>query len=124
MFSIIGGIIFLIIALITLLGSLGLPVGEFIMGGKSRVLNKSSRVVAGIFFFIQLFAVIIILQGGGFIPLLFSSGVTKNICLFFSFYLLFNTVMNFLSKSKKEKCVMTPLSLIAAISFFITYINI
>ena len=31
-----------------------------------------------------------------------------------------NTVMNCISKSKKEKVVMTPLSLISAICFWVT----
>ena len=31
-----------------------------------------------------------------------------------------NTIMNFISKSKKEKYVMTPLSFVAAICFWIT----
>jgi len=35
-------------------------------------------------------------------------------------YLSFNTIMNFISKSKKEKYVMTPLSFVAAICFWIT----
>ena len=31
-----------------------------------------------------------------------------------------NTVMNFFSTSKKEKCIMTPMSLVEAICFTIT----
>lgn len=38
----------------------------------------------------------------------------------FAAYLSLNTIMNMISKSRKEKYVMTPLSLIAGICFWIT----
>ena len=38
-------------------------------------------------------------------------------------YLSLNTVMNFISKSKKEKYIMTPLSFIAAVCFWISAVS-
>lgn len=38
----------------------------------------------------------------GFIPLWFSPNAIKIICIVMAIYLLFNTVMNFISKSKKD----------------------
>lgn len=35
-------------------------------------------------------------------------------------YLSLNTVINFISKSKKEKYIITPLSFVTAICFWIT----
>ena len=120
MFSIIGAVLFGIIATMTVLVACGLPLGEFTMGGQHKILPKKLRVAAVISFFIQIFAMLIILQAGGFIPLCFSPTVTKYICFFFAAYLSLNTIMNMISKSKKEKYVMTPISLIAAICFWIT----
>lgn len=57
---------------------------------------------------------------GEFIPLWFSDKVTKIIGIVMAIYLSLNTVMNFVSKSKKEKYIMTPLSLISVICFWIT----
>ena len=57
---------------------------------------------------------------GGFMPLWFSDNTTKIIYIVMAVYLSFNTVMNFISKSKKEKYVMTPLSAISAVCFWIT----
>ena len=57
---------------------------------------------------------------GGFIPLWFSENATKIICIVMAVYLSFNTVMNLISKSKKEKYIMTPLSAISAVCFWIT----
>jgi len=120
MFSIIGAVLFGIIATMTVLVACGLPLGEFTMGGQHKILPKKLRVAAVISLVIQIFAMLIILQAGGFIPLFFSIKLTKYICFFFAAYLSLNTIMNMISKSKKEKYVMTPISLIAAICFWIT----
>ena len=120
MFAILGAVIFGVIATMTVLVACGLPFGEFTMGGQHKILPKNLRVVAVISVAIQIFAMIIILQAGGFIPLWFSFKVTKYICFFFAAYLSLNTIMNMISKSRKERFVMTPLSLIVGICFWIT----
>ena len=120
MFAILGAVIFGVIATMTVLVACGLPFGEFTMGGQHKILPKNLRVAAVISVAIQIFAMIIILQAGGFIPLWFSFKVTKYICFFFAAYLSLNTIMNMISKSRKERFVMTPLSLIVGICFWIT----
>lgn len=119
-FAILGAVIFGVIATMTVLVACGLPLGEFTMGGQHKVLPKNLRVAAVISVAVQIFAMIIILQAGGFISLWFSFKVTKYICFFFAAYLSLNTIMNMISKSRKERFVMTPLSLIAGICFWIT----
>ena len=120
MLSILGAVVFGVIATMTVLVACGLPLGEFTMGGQHKILPEKLRVVAVISVAIQIFAMIIILQAGGFISLWLSFKVTKYICFFFAAYLSLNTIMNMLSKSRKEKYVMTPISLIAGICFWIT----
>ena len=119
MLSILGAVLFGVIATMTVLVACGLPLGEFTMGGQHKILPKKFRIMAAISVAIQIFAMIIILQAGGFIPLWLSFKVTKYICFFFAAYLSLNTIMNMISKSRKEKYVMTPISLIAAICFWI-----
>ena len=104
----------------TVLVACGLPLGEFTMGGQHKILPKKFRITAVISVAIQIFAMIIILQAGGLLPLWLSFKVTKYICFFFATYLSLNTIMNMISKSKKEKYVMTPISFIAGICFWIT----
>ena len=120
MFSILGAVLFGVIAIMTVLVACGLPLGEFTMGGQHKILPKKFRVMAVISVGIQIFAMIIILQAGGFISLWLSFKVTKYICFFFAVYLSLNTIMNMISKSRKEKYVVTPLSFIAGICFWIT----
>jgi len=118
--AILGAILFGIIALMTLAVTLGAPLGEFTLGGKHKILPPRMRIASGISFFIQLLAIFVILQVGGFITLPLPLPAARGICMFFAAYLAVNTIMNLLSDSKKEKYVMTPLSVIAAICFGMT----
>lgn len=119
MYAIVGAILFSAIALMTILAALGLPVGEFTMGGQHKILPGKLRIAAIVSAVIQVFAMVILLQAGGFVPLFFSARVTRSICFFFAVYLSMNTVANIISKSKKERYVMTPLSLIAAVCYWV-----
>lgn len=124
MIAILGAFLFAIVAVMTILIAFGLPLGEFTMGGKYKILPKNLRIIALISIIVQMFALIIILQAGGILAMWFSEKITKYICIFFVVYLSLNTIMNFFSKSKKEKCFATPLSMGAAICFLITALKI
>lgn len=120
MFSIIAAILFSIISILTILLILGFPLGEFTMGGQEKKLSPQFRLIAFFMLIIQVLAIVIVLQAGGHISLWFSIKTTKVICYVFAGYLALNTIMNFFSKSKKEKYIMTPISFLSAICFFIT----
>lgn len=119
MVAIIGASVFSVVIVLSFLIICGLPLGELTMGGQYKVFPKKLRIVLVTQLILQIFFVVIILQMGGFIPLWFSDNVTKIICVVMAIYLSLNTFMNFVSKSKKEKYVMTPLSAISAICFWI-----
>ncbi|MFT3983373.1 MAG: hypothetical protein QM697_05675 [Lachnospiraceae bacterium] len=120
MLAIIGSCLFSIVIILSILLICGLPLGELTMGGQYRILPKKFRIMAISQLIIQVFAVIIILQSGGVVSLWFSYKTTGIICFVFATYLSLNTIMNILSRSKKEKYIMTPLSFLAAICFWIT----
>ena len=120
MFAIIGSIAFLIVIVLSILIIMGLPVGELTMGGKYKVFPKKLRVVLVSQLFLQIFFAIILLQLGKIIPLCFSYDITRIIGTIMAIYLSVNTLMNLISNSKKEKFIMTPLSLITALCFWIT----
>ncbi len=120
MVSVIGASTFSIVIILSILIICGLPLGELTMGGQYKVFPKKLRIILVTQLILQIFFVVIILQIGGIIPLWFSGKVTRIIGIVMAVYLSLNTVMNFLSKSKKEKYIMTPLSLISAICFWIT----
>ena len=120
MVAIIGAITFSVVIILSVLIICGLPLGELTMGGQYKVFPKKLRIVLVTQLIFQIFFVIVFLQMGSFFPLWFSKKVTKIICIVMAVYLSLNTVMNFVSKSKKEKCIMTPLSFVAAVCFWIT----
>lgn len=121
--AIIGACLFSIVIILSILLICGLPLGELTMGGQYRILPKKFRIMAIFQLIIQVFAVIIILQSGGVLSLWFSYKTTKIICFVFAVYLSLNTIMNILSKSKKEKIIMKPLSFLAAICFWVTELS-
>lgn len=120
MISIIGAGAFSIVIILSILIICGLPLGELTMGGQYKVFPPKLRIVLVTQLILQVFFVLIILQRGEIIPLLFSYNVTKIIGIVMAIYLSVNTVMNLISKSKKEKYIMTPLSFVTAICFWIT----
>ena len=123
MTAIIGAIAFSMVIVLSILIICGLPLGELTMGGQYKVFPKSLRILLVSQLILQIFFVLIILQMGGFISLWFSVEVTKVIGIVMASYLSLNTIMNAISKSKKERYIMTPLSLISAICFWITALN-
>ena len=120
MIAIIGASVFSIVCVLSFLIICGLPLGELTMGGQYKVFPKKLRIILVIQLILQIFFVVIILQMGRFVPLWFSESTTKIICIVMAVYLSLNTVMNFISKSKKERYIMTPLSVITAVCFWIT----
>lgn len=119
-FSIVGAMIFGMMAVLTLLVTLGLPLGEFTMGGKHKVLPIQMRFASGSALIFQLIAIFSVLYAGEIISLSIPFSLARGVCIFFGFYLLLNTGMNLMSFSKKEKYVMTPLALIGSVCFFAT----
>ncbi|WLV25200.1 hypothetical protein QR721_02930 [Aciduricibacillus chroicocephali] len=102
-------IIFVSIAVFQILLSLGSPFGEYAMGGKYKVLPKKLRFVSVINAVILLCMGVVILQhkdvisGLGFLP-------TGILVWAITIFLGLNTIANIISRSKKERKVMTPLS--------------
>ena len=120
MIAIIGASVFSVVIVLSFLIICGLPLGELTMGGQYKVFPKGLRIILVTQLILQIFFVVIILQMGGFIPLWFSGNTTKIICIVMAVYLSFNTILNLISRSKKEKYIMTPLSAISAVCFWIT----
>lgn len=114
----------LVVITLSILLICGLPLGELTMGGKYKVWPKELRVAAVGQLLVQIFAAYVLLSAGDIFPLLFTRKITRVICFVFSAFFTFNTFMNFISRSKKEKYIMTPMSIIEAICFGMTGISL
>ncbi|MCU6707818.1 hypothetical protein M6D81_03760 [Paenibacillus sp. J5C_2022] len=121
--AIIGSLVFLFVTVIYVLLAIGLPLGEYAMGGKHRIMPKGMRVACVISAAVQMFAAFCILQAAGILEIGAWNDLARGACYFFAFYLALNTVMNALSRSKKEKMIMTPLSFVASVCFFFVALN-
>ncbi len=119
MFAITGTVLLTVVIILSIALICGAPLGEYTLGGKFRVFPGKYRVILATQLFLQVFFMMILLQLGGYIPLVFSHGGTKIIGIVLAAYLSLNCLANLFSKSKKEKYVMTPLSLITAVCFWI-----
>ena len=118
--SITGAVLLLAVAVMEILLIFGLPLGEFTMGGRYKVLPPMYRMFAASSVILQLFGAAMILQGGGLMNMWFAGKVIKIICFVFAGFFAVNTVMNIISPSKKEKYVMTPLAAVEAFCFAVT----
>ncbi len=119
----IGAGLLVIVIVMSILLICGVPLGEFSMGGRfGKKWPPKIRLLALTQLLSQLFALYIILSAGAIIPYFFNNDVTRVVCYVFAVFFFFNTVMNIISPSKKEKFVMTPMSLGAAVCFLITAI--
>ena len=118
--SIIGAVLLLAVAIMEVLLIIGLPLGEFTMGGRHKVLPPMYRIFAASSIILQLFGAAMLLQGGGLMNMWFAGKVIKIICFVFAGFFAVNTIMNIISPSKKKKYVMTPLAAIEACCFAVT----
>ena len=107
--AVIVAILFVSIALFQVVLSLGYPFGEFAMGGYHKVLPKKLRVVSAVNALILLFMGFVFLQHTNVIDGL--DFLSTNILVWvITIFLGVNTITNLISRSKKERLLMTPLS--------------
>ena len=92
-FAIIGAALLFIAAVFEVLLVAGLPLGEFTMGGRYKVLPPMMRGAAVFSLLTQVFAGLILIQAAGFMGMWFSFGVTRIICYVFGGFFVVNTVM-------------------------------
>ncbi|MBO7615341.1 MAG: hypothetical protein J6T15_06605 [Bacilli bacterium] len=119
----IGAALLAVVIVMSILLICGLPLGEFSMGGRfGKVWPPKIRLIGVTQLLTQVFALYIILAGGTIVPYFVNLTVTRVICYVFAVFFFGNTFTNIISPSKKEKYVMTPMSLAAAVCFLITAI--
>ena len=77
MLAIIGTVLLAVVIILSVAIILGAPLGEFTLGGRYKVYPRKLKAILATQLLLQLLFVIILLQLGGFIPLLFSHKITK-----------------------------------------------
>ena len=120
--AIIAVAIFVVVSIIQLLLALGLPLGKLAYGGKYEKLPSKMRVMSLVAIGIFALGSISVLEQVAIIAIFNNPIFTLVVVWIIAVYLAFNTLTNAISKSKREKLIMTPLSLISAICCFVVAI--
>ena len=119
MTAIIGAVLLFLVVIMSVALIFGAPLGAFTLGGHFKVFPAKLRIVLAVQLLLQVFFAVILLQLGGYMSLWLSHKVTKIVGIAFAVYLMLNCFGNMFSKSKKEKFVMTPLSAITAVCYWV-----
>ena len=122
MTAIIGAVLLMLVVVMSIALILGVPLGEFTLGGRFKVFPAKLRLVLVTQLLLQVFFAIVLLQLGHIYPLWFSHKVTKIIGIVLAVYLSLNCLGNVFSKSKKERFVMTPLSAVTAFCYWVNVV--
>ena len=120
--AIIAVVIFVVISVLQLLLALGLPLGKLAYRGKYEKLPTNMRIMSLVAIGIFALGSISMLERAGIITIFNNPIFTLVVVWVIAIYLAFNTLLNAISKSKPEKLIMTPLSLILSICCFIVAI--
>lgn len=124
--SLICAIITFGMSLLQLSITFGAPLGEYVLGGIHRVLPKRMRLVSSTFVLIFIFVGMAYLQWGKVLYIGFNAVFVNVIVIINTLFLAYAIVGNgVITKSKKEKYLMTPLSIVQFVcsvsSIFFTY---
>ena len=99
---------------------IGLPYGKAAWGGKHTRLPAGLRIASLFSAAILALAAIIVLERSGVLSIInYPTLVTYGVWIFTVFFAL-NTVMNFVSRSRPEKCIMTPTAAVLCLCFLVT----
>jgi hypothetical protein len=121
-FSLVCAIITFGMALLQLSITFGAPFGEYILGGENKVLPSKMRFVSCTFFLLFIFVGMSYLQWGNILHIGFNSKLVKMIIIVNTLFLAYAIIGNgILTKSKKEKYVMTPFSIIQFICSVVAF---
>ena len=103
----------------------GAPFGEYVLGGQHRVLPIKMRFISGVFSLIFMVVGVSYLQEAGVIGNPLHPVFIKALLVAYTLFLAYAVIGNgFITKSKKEKYLMTPCSIIGFVSSVIVLIYI
>ena len=109
-------------ALLQLSLTLGAPFGEYALGGQDRVLPKRKRFLSGTLSVLWVVFGIVYMQKGEILDMGMNSLFVNVMLTIYTIFLGYAIIGNgFITKSKKEKYVMTPLS---AVTFVLSIISL
>jgi hypothetical protein len=108
----------IVLSFVQIIVALGKPYGEYVWGGKYKVLPRSLRIGSIISIFVYWFMVSIIWDRAGTVDL-YPNGLISSYGIYvLAAYFVVGVLMNAISQSKKERYTMTPIVLVLLICTF------
>lgn len=118
--AIVGLLVLFGLSLFQLLLIVGMPIGEFAWGGQHRVLPRKLRVASVFSVILYVIFALFLASKAGIVDIIASNSTLCTIGMWvFSCYFMLGVFMNAISRSKKEKLLMTPVALLLAVIFLI-----
>jgi hypothetical protein len=98
--------------------AVGRPWGRLAWGGQHEVLPRQLRISSAVSILVYVFFAVVALSGAGLVELL-PEGFASAAAWVIAAYTGLGVVLNGLSRSKPERAVMTPVSLVLAVCFLV-----
>lgn len=106
-------IITFFMSILHILLSIGMPIGEYVLGGKIKIIPKEKRYINVILALVFLFLALFYMGRAISVPFQFGEILSKIIMIMYSLFLGYAIIGNtFFTKSRKEKIMMIPASII------------
>lgn len=101
----------------------GAPFGEYALGGQHRILPKKMRPTSIVFALIFSFIGFCFLQRGGIVDMGMNRILVSVVIIINILFMAYAIVGNaFLTKSRKEKYVMTPISIVQFVCSVLSFV--
>lgn len=98
---------------------LGKPLGEYAWGGKDKILPKHLRIASVFSIILYVLFAVFLVSKAGLLELITTQPLLNIGMWVFAGYFMLGIVMNAISRSKKERILMTPIALFLALIFTI-----
>lgn len=119
--TLLGVLLLATLAVFQLLLIAGKPLGEYAWGGQHKVLPKHLRIGSMVSILLYIVFVVLLVSKSGLVTIIPESAFLTTAMWIVTVYMTVGIMMNAISRSKKERLVMTPVAFMLAVVFlFVT----
>jgi len=102
----------------------GAPLGHFAWSGQHKVLPNKLRIASSFSILLYILFSLFLISKAGIIEIISDSAILSVGMWTFTIYFMLGVVLNFISRSRKERLLMTPIAAILAITFLLVTLDI
>ena len=121
--ALIASLVLLLLSVFQIALIAGAPIGKFAWGGMNNILPVKLRVASIVSIVLYILFTIFILSKSGLLPLITSPVLIDVSMWVIAAYFVLGIGLNAISRSKKERMMMTPVVLLLAVNFLVVAIS-